>query len=217
MHPHPRKVSPALKAVLEYGPLLLFFVTYNRLKGETVMLGGTGYSGLMVATMMLVPLTVLTTLILWRLTGKLSMMQIVTVVLLVVFGGLSLWLNDPRFFKMKPTLLYLLFAGVLGLGLAMRRNWLAALMGEAMPMRPEGWRILTLRTAVMFAGLAVLNEVIWRNMAESTWVNFKIFGTTAILFAFFIAQVGLVRRYSLDPGAGAGGRGADVDHPDRRA
>lgn len=217
MHPHPRKVSPALKAVLEYGPLLLFFVTYNRLKGETVMLGGTGYSGLMVATMMLVPLTVLTTLILWRLTGKLSMMQIVTVVLLVVFGGLSLWLNDPSFFKMKPTLLYLLFAGVLGLGLAMRRNWLAALMGEAMPMRPEGWRILTMRTALMFAGLAVLNEVIWRNMAESTWVNFKIFGTTAILFAFFIAQVGLVRRYSLDPDAGTGGRGTDVDHPDSRA
>ncbi|AXC48399.1 septation protein A [Paracoccus suum] len=209
MQPQPRKVSPVLKAALEYGPLILFFVVYSRLKAETVMLGGTGYSGLMVATMIFVPVTVLATLILWRLTGKLSVMQIATVVLLVVFGGLSLWLNDPRFFKMKPTLLYLLFASVLGVSLALRRNWLARLMGEAMPMREEGWRILTGRMALMFAGLAVLNEVVWRTMSEGTWVNFKIFGMTAILFIFFMAQVGLLRRYALHPDSPRDGENPD--------
>lgn len=193
------KVSPWLKAALEYGPLVLFFVIYTRLKGETVVLGGTAYSGFIVATLVFVPLTVLTTLALWRLTGKLSVMQVVTVVLLVVFGGLSVWLNDPRFFKMKPTLIYLLFSGVLATGLILRRNWLELVMGEALPMRPEGWRILSGRLALLFAGLAVLNEVVWRMMSESAWVNFKIFGMTAIMIAFFMAQGGLIRRHAIVP------------------
>ena len=194
-----RPVSPWLKAALEYGPLLLFFVIYTRFKGQTVSLGGHEFSGFILATLIFVPVTVLATLALWRLTGRLSAMQVMTVVLLVVFGGLTVWLNDPRFFKMKPTLIYLLFAGILGLGLALRRNWLQLVMGEALPMRAEGWRILTGRLVVLFLALAVLNEVIWRLASESAWVNFKIFGVTGILIAFFIAQGGLLRRHAVEP------------------
>ena len=194
-----RPVSPWLKAALEYGPLLLFFVIYTRFKGQAVSLGGHEFSGFILATLIFVPVTVLATLALWRLTGRLSAMQVMTVVLLVVFGGLTVWLNDPRFFKMKPTLIYLLFAGILGLGLALRRNWLQLVMGEALPMRAEGWRILTGRLVVLFLALAVLNEVIWRLASESAWVNFKIFGVTGILIAFFIAQGGLLRRHAVEP------------------
>lgn len=201
-----RPVGPGLKAALEYGPLLLFFVIYLVLKGQSVTIGGTAYSGFIVATLVFVPVTVLTTAILWRLTGKLSAMQVVTVVLLVVFGGLSVWLNDPRFFKMKPTLVYALFAAILGLGLALRRNWLELVMGEALPMSATGWRILSGRLALLFLGLALLNELVWRTMSEAVWVNFKIFGMTAILFAFFAAQGGLFRRHAL-------GQAPDDDTP----
>lgn len=197
---------PWLKQALEYGPLILFFVAYTLLKHHSLTIGGNTYSGFILATLIFVPVTVVTTFALWRLTGRLSAMQIVTVVLLVVLGGLSVWLNDPRFFKMKPTLVYLLFAGILGLGLALRRDWLQLALGEVMPrIDAQGWRLLTGRVALLFLGLAVLNEVVWRLMSEGAWVNFKIFGVTVILFAFFAAQSGLLRRHALGPAPEEGG------------
>ena len=212
-----RKISPWLKAALEYGPLLLFFAAYWGLRERSVTIGGAEYSGFMAATLVFVPVAILATLALWRLTGRLSVMQALTALLILVFGGLTLWLNDPRFFKMKPTMIYLIFAGLLGLGVAMGRNWLQLVMGEAMPMRAEGWRVLTWRLIGLFLGLAVLNEIVWRTMSEATWVNFKTFGLTAILFLFFIAQAGLLQRYAVadeaSPGEGEppldgrGGRG----------
>ena len=168
-----RKINPWLKAALEFGPLIVFFVAFARLKDQTHVIGGTEYSGFILATAGFVPLIVLSTLVLWRLTGRLAPMQIATLVLVVVFGGLSVWLNDERFFKMKPTIIYLIFAGILGLGLFLRRPWLALVMEEALPMEAEGWRILTQRMALFFLGLAVANEVIWRNMSDQAWVNFK--------------------------------------------
>lgn len=191
------RVNPWLKAALEFGPLLLFFLVFTRLKDQTVTLWGTPYSGFIVATLVFIPVMVLTTLALWRLTGRLSPMQVATLVLVVVFGGLSVWLNDPRFFKMKPTLIYLLFAAILGASLALRRNWLGAVMAEALPMREAGWRILTGRLAAFFLGLAVLNEVVWRTMSESAWVNFKTFGLTLLVFGFFIANGRLFQRHAL--------------------
>ena len=124
-------------------------------------------------------------------------MQVLTLVLVVVFGGLTVWLNDERFLKMKVTLIYAIFAGLLGLGLALDRNWLELVMGEALPMRHEGWVKLTWRMIALFAGLAIANELIWRNLSDAAWVNFKTFGLPIIMFAFLMANAGLFSRYGL--------------------
>ena len=192
-----RKINPWLKAGLEFGPLILFFVVFTRLRDKTLTIAGTEYSGFIVATLVFIPVLVLTTLALWRLTGKLAPMQIATLVLVVVFGGLSVWLNDPKFFKMKPTIIYLIFAALLGFSLIRRRNWLELVMSEALPMRAEGWRILTLRMVALFLGLALANELVWRTMSETAWVNFKTFGLPAIMVVFFVANAKLFERYAL--------------------
>lgn len=192
-----RKINPWLKAALEFGPLVLFFLVFTRFRDHAVTLAGQEYSGFILATLIFIPVLAASTLALWRLTGKLAPMQIATLVLVVVFGGLSVWLNDPRFFKMKPTLIYLIFAGLLGLSLALRRNWLELVMSEALPMRPEGWRVLTLRMVLLFLGLALANELVWRLMSDSAWVNFKTFGLPAIMVAFFILNARLFERYAL--------------------
>ncbi|MFP1644083.1 inner membrane-spanning protein YciB [Pontitalea aquivivens] len=192
-----KKIRPWVKAALEFGPLIAFFVAFVKLKDQSYTIGGTDYSGFILATAGFVPLLVVTTLILWRLTGRLAPMQIATLVLVVVFGGLSVWLNDERFFKMKPTIIYLLFAAILGLGLMLRRPWLALVMEETLPMEPEGWRILTQRMALFFLGLAVANEVVWRSMSDQAWVNFKTFGLTVLMFGFFMVQGRLFARYGI--------------------
>lgn len=193
-----KKINPWLKLGLELGPVIAFFVAFVRLKDQTVTIGGTDYGGFILATAGFVPLLVLSTLILWRLTGKLSAMQIATLVLVVVFGGLSVWFNDERFFKMKPTLIYLIFAGVLGWGLMKGKSYLALVLQDAMPLEHEGWMILTRRLTAFFLSLAVLNEVIWRTMSDQAWVNFKTFGLTAAIFLFFLAQGRVFRDYEIE-------------------
>ncbi|KRW93462.1 septation protein IspZ [Paracoccus sp. PXZ] len=191
-----RKINPWLKAALEFGPLILFFLVFMRFRDQTVTLAGRDYSGFILATLAFVPVLALSTLALWRLTGRLSPMQIATLVLVVIFGGLSVWLNDPKFFKMKPTIIYLIFAALLGVSLALRRNWLELVMSEALPMNAEGWRILTLRMGLLFLGLAAANEAVWRLMSETAWVNFKTFGLPAIMVVFFIANARLFERHA---------------------
>ncbi|QYK41236.1 MAG: septation protein IspZ [Paracoccaceae bacterium] len=193
-----KKISPGLKMALELGPIAAFFAGYLMLRDTTFTVAGTDYDGFIAVTAAFIPLMVLTTGILWRLTGKLSKMQVATVVLVVLFGGLSVWLNDDRFFKMKPTMIYLLFAGILGFGLLRGQSYLRLVMEEALPMQPEGWMILTRRLAAFFAGLALANEAVWRLMSTDAWVNFKTFGLTAALFLFFIAQGGLFKRYGIE-------------------
>jgi len=193
----PRKIHPLLKPALEIGPLIVFFVLFMRMRDKTVMLGGTEYGGFIIATLVFIPVLVLSTLVLWRLSGRISPMQIATLVLVVVFGGLSVWLNDPKFFKMKPTMIYLLFAGLLGLSLLLRKNWLQLVMSEALPMQDEGWRILTWRLAALFLALAVANEIVWRGMSETAWVNFKTFGLPAIMVVFFVLNARLFERHAL--------------------
>ncbi|MEZ5913229.1 MAG: inner membrane-spanning protein YciB [Paracoccaceae bacterium] len=191
-----RKPAPGLRAALEYGPIAAFFLGYIWLKDQTFAIAGNEYSGFIVVTAAFIPVMVLATLATWRLTGHLSKMQVATVVLVVVFGGLSVWLNDERFFKMKPTMIYALFAAILGLGLLRGRSYLALVMDEALPLDEAGWMILTRRLALFFAALAVANEVIWRQFATETWVTFKTFGLPAALFAFFLAQGGVLARHS---------------------
>jgi intracellular septation protein len=190
-----KKVSGGLKLFLELGPVAAFFIAYVKLKGQTFTIGGTEYEGFILATAGFIPLMLLSTGILWVLTGKLSKMQIMTVILVVVFGGLSVWLNDERFFKMKPTMIYALFAGILGFGLLRGESYLKAVMGESLPMQSDGWMILTKRLTLFFAVLAVLNEVIWRGFSTEVWVNFKTFGLTAALFLFFMTQSRVFAKY----------------------
>ncbi len=192
-----RQINPFVKSALEFGPVLIFFVAYLRLKERVFVIGGTEYEGFIVVTAAFIPLLIAATGMLWYLTGKLSRMQVATVVLVVVFGGLSVWLNDDRFFKMKPTMIYLLFGGMLAIGLLRGKSYLKYVMEEMMPLQDEGWMILTRRLMFCFFGLALANEVIWRLFSTQTWVYFKTFGLTAAVFAFFLLQGKLFETYGL--------------------
>ena len=189
------KINPMLKMALEMGPIVLFFIGYLKLKDSSFLIAGTEYQGFIVVTAAFIPLMVLSSAILWKLTGHLSKMQVVTLVLVIVMGSLSVWLNDDRFFKMKPTLIYLLFGGVLGFGLLRGKSYLKVVMEDVLPMREEGWMIFTKRLCGFFLGLAVLNEAIWRTQSTENWVYFKTFGLTAAVFVFFISQSGLFQKY----------------------
>ncbi|NEY90615.1 inner membrane-spanning protein YciB [Tabrizicola oligotrophica] len=192
-----KKINPVLKMALELGPIILFFAGFSRMKDQTFHIAGNEYSGFIVMTGVFIALIIATTGLLWALTGKLSRMQLMTLILVVVMGGLSVWLNDERFIKMKPTLLYLAFGGILGAGLLQGKSYLSSVMEEALPMQPEGWMILTRRLTAFFFALAVANEAVWRLMSTEAWVNFKTFGLTAALFGFFMAQSRLFERYGI--------------------
>ena len=193
-----KQINPFLKSALEIGPIIVFFAAYLLLKDRVFTIGGTEYQGFILVTAGFIPLMLVCTAALWKLTGHLSPMQIVTAVLIVVFGGLSVWLNDERFFKMKPTLIYLMFGVALGIGLLRGESYLRKVMEGLMPLRHEGWMILTKRVTALFFGLALLNEVIWRTMSTETWVYFKTFGLTAAVFLFFMTQGSLFKRYGLE-------------------
>ncbi len=193
-----KQISQGLKLALDLGPILAFFAGYVLLRERTFQIAGTEYSGFIVVTALFIPLLAFTTWLLWRLTGKLSKMQAMTLVLVVIFGGLTVWLNDERFFKMKPTMIYGLFAGILGFGLLRGQSYLQLVMDEVLPMTRAGWMILTRRVTGFFAGLAVLNEVIWRTMSTDAWVNFKTFGLTVLVFVFFMAQSRLFQTHGTE-------------------
>ncbi|SMX24840.1 inner membrane-spanning protein YciB [Boseongicola aestuarii] len=184
-----KKLNPVVKQVLELGPPLLFFVAYLKMRDQTYTLGGTDYDGFIVAAGVFVPILLVSIAILWKLTGKLSRMQVFTAVMVILFGGLTVWFNDERFFKMKTTLVYGLFAAILGIGLLQRRSYLAWVMSEFLPMSDEGWMKLTTRLALFFAGLAIANEVIWRTMSTDAWVKIETFGFPILMFIFLWTQI----------------------------
>ena len=186
-----------VKPLLEFGPIVAFFFAYMRMKETVYTIGSNDYQGFIVVTALFVPLLLVCTGILWKLTGKISPMQIMTVILVTAFGGMTVWLNDDRFIKMKPTLIYLIFGGLLSIGLLRGQSYLRVVMQEALPMQDAGWMILTRRVAAFFFGLAVLNEVIWRGFSTEIWVYFKTFGLTVALFAFFMMQGTLLAKYAV--------------------
>ncbi len=193
-----KPIKPGLKMALEMGPVLVFFIAYFMMKDRVFTIGGTEYAGFVMVTALFIPLMLAATAILWRLTGHLSNMQIFTVVLVVLFGGMTVWLNDPRFIKMKPTILYVAFGSALGFGLLRGKSYLRHVMEGMMPLEPEGWMILTRRLMMFFFVLAVANELVWRLMSEEAWVNFKTFGLTAAIFVFFMTQGKLFEEHGIE-------------------
>ena len=196
--PPARQISPVLKQVLELGPPLAFFAAYLWVRDETYTIGGTDYDGFIVAAAAFVPILLASIAVLWWLTGKLSRMQVFTAVLVVVFGGLTVWFNDDTFFKMKTTIVYGLFAALLGIGLLQGRSYLAWVMDEFLPMQPEGWMILTRRLALLFAVLAVANEVVWRTLSTDAWVKIETFGFPVAMFIFLWLQIAALQPYLID-------------------
>ncbi|WP_420558617.1 inner membrane-spanning protein YciB [Roseovarius sp.] len=195
-----KNTNGKLKAVLEFGPVLGFFVAYLMLKDRVFTIGGTEYEGFIVITAVFIPVLLASTALMWKLTGHLSKMQILTAVLVVVFGGLTVWLNDPKFFQMKPTIIYLFFGTVLGIGLLRGRSYLQYVMDGLMPLNDRGWMILTKRITIFFFAMAALNELVWRTQSEETWVYFKTFGLMAAMFVFFMMQGKLIAEHGTDDG-----------------
>ena len=188
------KTSPQwLKPTTEYGPLAAFLITYL-----------VSDLNLMTATAVLIVATCLALALSLAVARRVPMLPLVTAVIVGVFGGLTLWLNDPTFIKMKPTIVQGLFSVVLFGGLAFGRPLLSPLLGAAWPMDQEGWRRLTFRFAAFFAAMAALNEAVWRTQPEHVWVFYKVFGIMVLTIVFALAQTPLMKRHHLPEDGPAG-------------
>jgi len=177
---------PLFKVATELGPLLVFFVANARFN-------------LFVATGAFMVAIVAAILASYWVTRHVPIMALVTAFIVLVFGTLTLVLHDETFIKLKPTIIYALFAAVLGGGLLFGRSFIAILFDQVFNLTPQGWRILTLRWALFFLGMAVLNEVVWRTQSTDFWVSFKVFGVVPLTMLFAMAQVPLTKRYHLEP------------------
>jgi intracellular septation protein len=176
-----------LKTLLELAPLLVFF-TVNMLTKNIIL--GTGV--FVVATL----IALIASRVLF---GKIPLMPLVSGALVLVFGGLTVWMEDALFIKLKPTIVNLMFASILFGGLFYGKSLLRYVLGEVFKLTDEGWRILTFRWAVFFVVLAVINEIVWRNFSESFWIGFKFMGIMPITAVFGLAQLGLLKRHALHP------------------
>jgi intracellular septation protein len=173
---------PLFKLATELGPLLVFFVANAKFN---LFVATGAFMVAMIASYVVV--------------RHVPVMAIVTAAIVLVFGTLTLVLHDETFIKMKPTIIYGLFAAVLGGGLLFGRSFIAIMFDQMFNLTPAGWRILTMRWALFFCGMAILNEIIWRTQSTDFWVNFKVFGVTSLTMVFAIAQMPLTKRYHLEP------------------
>jgi intracellular septation protein len=188
-HQSAEEAQSSAKLLIDFGPLVAFFVTYyvaERYQPDLGIYWATGV--LMAATVAALTASRL-------LLGRFSLPPLVTAALVVVFGGLTIWLQDPRFVMMKPTIINFLFAGILAFGLVTGRPLLKLVMGEALNLTDQGWHRLSARWLGFFISMAVLNEVVWRNFSQPTWVNFKAWGILPLTFLFAVAQLSLIKRY----------------------
>jgi intracellular septation protein len=194
-----KKIHPLLKLALEMGPIMIFFIAY---KFATAPDGASDeerqLAQLLFATGIFIPTILISLVISWVLTRSLPKMAVMTAVVVVVMGGLTLWLKDDTFIKMKPTILYTLFAAILGFGLMRGQSYLQYVMEDSMPLQPEGWTIFTKRFALFFVGLAIVNEVVWRGFGTDIWVNFKTFALPVATFVFIFSQMGVFSKYAIE-------------------
>ncbi|MCU0802403.1 MAG: septation protein IspZ [Rhodobacteraceae bacterium] len=193
-----KPISPALKQALELGPTVVFFLIYMWIRDDTFTIAGTAYSGFIVAALVFIPIILGSIAALWYLTGTISRMQIFTAFMVLFFGGLTAWFNDERFFKMKTTIVYSCMAGLLAIGLLRGQSWLKFVLGEVLPMRDEGWMILTRRLCAAFAALAVANELVWRNLSNDAWVTIETFGFPIALAGFLFLQIFTLQKYIIE-------------------
>lgn len=184
--PQPPQLNPLLKLVLDLGPLVLFFAANGRY-------------GIFAATGVFMAAVLAALLVSYVLTRRLPIMPVITAIIVVVFGGLTLVLHDATFIKVKPTIIYGLFGGVLIGGLLFNKPLLGVVFDSLFHLSEEGWRKLTLRWAMFFFALAVLNEIVWRNVSTDTWVTFKVFGVLPVTLLFGALQVPLLKRYAAEP------------------
>jgi intracellular septation protein len=182
----------AAKLAIELGPLLVFF-------------GVNAAAGIYMATAAFMVVTLIALAVAWWRYHKVPVMLLVSGAVVLVFGTLTLYLRDDTFIKLKPTIVYLTFAAFLGAGLMLRKPVLELLLGSVFNLTEPGWRKLTLRWALFFVAMAVLNELVWRNVSTDAWVSFKAFGFLPLTFIFAMAQMPLMQRYSAAPDNQAGG------------
>jgi len=189
-------IPTAVKVALEYGPLIGFIADYLILRDATVVVAGAEYSGFVIVTAAFAVTTLVSVALLWSLTGSVSRIQIIVAVVAVLFGGLSVWMNDARLFKMKPTVIYGALALFLLIGLWRKKLWVKYIVQDMLPMEHDGWLLLTKRMTVLFILSAAANEVVWRTQSEGVWVIFETVVMPVIVIGFFIAQIGLFVEYA---------------------
>jgi intracellular septation protein len=177
---------PVFKLATELGPLIVFFVANAKFN-------------LFVATGAFMVAIVAAMIASYVVVRHVPMMAIVTAVIVLVFGTLTLVLHDETFIKIKPTIIYGLFAAILGGGLLFGRSFIAILFNQMFNLTPKGWRILTMRWALFFLAMAVLNEVIWRTQSTDFWVSFKLFGAVPLTMIFAMTQMPVMKRYHVEP------------------
>jgi intracellular septation protein len=210
------QLNPLLKLALDIGPLLLFFFANARPAPFEpwiaplipLAVANGERAGIFVATAVFMVAIVLALCVSYALTRRLPLMALVSALVVVVFGALTLLLQNETFIKLKPTIIYLLFAGTLAGGLAFRKPLLAVVFDQVFQLSDEGWRRLTVRWTLFFVAMAVLNEVVWRTQSTDIWVAFKVFGALPLTFAFAALQYPLLMKYdaSATPAPSSPGR-----------
>jgi intracellular septation protein len=195
------KHHPMLKLALELGPLLIFF--FANLRGPWLVekfpvLGSLG-GPLFVATALFMAATVISLVISKVVLRHLPIMPFVSGIVVLIFGSLSIYLQDETFIKMKPTIINSLFGLTLLGGLLFGKSLLGYVFNAAFQLDAEGWRKLTVRWGVFFLFLAVLNEVVWRNFSDDFWVAFKVWGTMPITILFTLSQMPLIMKHTVTP------------------
>ncbi|MGH6673390.1 MAG: septation protein A [Xanthobacteraceae bacterium] len=180
------QLNPLLKLVLDLGPLLLFFLANSRY-------------GIFVATGTFMVAVLVALAVSYVMIRRLPIMPVVTAIIVVIFGGLTIILHDATFIKVKPTIIYALFGAVLLGGLFFNKALLGVVFDSLFQLTDEGWRKLTWRWALFFFVLAVLNEIVWRNTSTNVWVDFKVFGVTPLTFVFAALQTPLMKKYAVEP------------------
>ena len=179
-----------MKLVIELGPLLVFF-------------GGNAAAGIYIGTTAFMAATLIALAVASYRYHKVPIMPLVSGVLVLVFGALTLYLRDDTFIKLKPTIVYVMFAALLFAGLMLRKPLLELLFGPVFSLSQEGWRKLTWRWALFFVAMAVVNEAVWRNFSTDVWVSFKAFGFLPLTLVFALLQLPLMQRYGAPGGAEA--------------
>jgi intracellular septation protein len=180
------QLNPLLKLALDLGPLALFFFANSRY-------------GIFVATATFMVAVLAALAMSYVMTRTLPIVPVVTAIVVVIFGGLTLILHNDLFIKIKPTIIYALFGAVLFGGLFFGKSFLDVVFDSLFHLTDEGWRKLTLRWAVFFFTLAVLNEIVWRNTSTNVWVDFKVFGFLPLTLVFGALQYPLLKKYAAAP------------------